>query len=165
MDHDILNWCLEHQKQRHASGYIILGPPGIGKTTFVGEHPHTWIDADNIFSDLGIHTEDWHLSEHTASEQQLHYEECDRALERMRACGFWVIGSLFWDVKTDAIVLLNKSVHAEYVKQREDLDWTRVEEIVQVLADMAQEKAIPVYDTIDAAVPKPHMKQFVKDKL
>ena len=74
------------------------------------------------------------------------------------------IGSLFWEVKADAIVLLNKSVHAEYVKQREDLDWTRVEEIVQVLADMAQEKAIPVYDTIHAAVPKPHMKQFVMDK-
>ena len=55
MEQDILNWCLKHQKQRRASGYIILGPPGIGKTTFVGEHPHTWIDIIT-FSDLGIHT-------------------------------------------------------------------------------------------------------------
>lgn len=165
MEDQILKWVEEHQKQRHTTGYIVLGPPGIGKTRFVGEHPRAWIDADNIFADLGIHTKEWHLREHTASEQQQHYEECDRILENMRTCGLWVIGSLFWEMKADAIVLLDTNVHKQYVQQRHDLVWARVNEIASVLADIAQEKKIPVFHTIDAAaaaVPTPSIKQFVR---
>jgi hypothetical protein len=61
-----------------------------------GEHLRQWVDADEIFSALDLHTEDWHSMEHSEQEQREHYLACDRALGEMRAVGLWVIGSLFW---------------------------------------------------------------------
>jgi len=42
---------------KHKVGYVILGPPCIGKTRFVNEQTgikKNWIDQDNLFSDLGV---------------------------------------------------------------------------------------------------------------
>lgn len=62
----------------------ILGLLVIGKTIFVGEHSHQWVDADEIFPALGIHTEYWHSVEHSEQEQREHYVACDHALGEMR---------------------------------------------------------------------------------
>ena len=43
--------------KKHEIGYVILGPPGIGKTTFVINQKgdkKDWIDQDDLFNDLGV---------------------------------------------------------------------------------------------------------------
>lgn len=164
MQKKILEWSSENNKQMHGNGYIILGPPGIGKTIFVGEHSHQWVDADEIFPALGIHTEYWHSVEHSEQEQREHYVACDHALGEMRDAGLWVIGSLFWEFKADAIVLLGVYTHKSYVKERCDLSWAQVEHIRIILEEIAQTKKIPIYNTIEDAAHQAvtSVKQFVK---
>ena len=149
MQERILEWVAENNKQIHDNGYIILGPPGIGKTTFVGQYPHQWVDADEIMPAIGIHTEEWHSVEHSEQEQKEHYLACDRALGEMRAMGLWVIGSLFWEFKADAVVLIDVSTHKSYVNERRDLCWSQVEKISSILNEIALSKKIPIYKTIE----------------
>jgi ABC-type multidrug transport system ATPase subunit len=43
--------------KKYKTGYVILGPPGIGKTTFVKGQigkKKNWIDQDELFSELGV---------------------------------------------------------------------------------------------------------------
>lgn len=148
---EIRRWSVDNHKQIHKNGYIVLGPPGIGKTTFVSVHPRQWVDADEIFRDLGLHRQDWHSREHSEAETEKHYLACDAALGQMRECGLWVIGSLFWDFRADAIVLIEENTHESYVKQRPDLQWSSVSHIRTILQEMAGEKDIPVYKSIQEA--------------
>ena len=46
--------------KNHKKGYVILGPPGIGKTTFVKNQKGKkldWIDSDDLLGELGVK---WH---------------------------------------------------------------------------------------------------------
>lgn len=164
MQKKILRWAAENNKQIHGNGYIILGPPGIGKTTFVGQYPHQWVDADEIFPALELHTEEWHSVEHSEQEQKEHYLACDRALSEMRGAGLWVMCSLFWEFKADAVVLIGVSTHKSYVKERCDLCWSNVEQIRIILEEIARAKKIPIYKTIEDAAGQAitSVKQFVK---
>ena len=59
---------INKQYNIHKKGYIILGPPGIGKTTFVKnqkEIKKNWIDRDFLFSKLGVK---WHHNEKNATD-------------------------------------------------------------------------------------------------
>lgn len=41
----------------HSTGRVILGPPGVGKTTFVKNQPvnkREWVDQDDLFGELGL---------------------------------------------------------------------------------------------------------------
>ena len=157
----IVDWALENGKKIHSAGYIILGPPGIGKTTFVLAHSTDWVDADDIFSALGLHNEEWHTTQHTEQEEKQHYQACDRALKEMRSVGLWVIGSLFWEFHADAIVLINAEQHISYVNKRKDLSWSRVRQIRVILREIALEKSIRIFKSIEDAANKPTLIQFV----
>jgi replication-associated recombination protein RarA len=42
---------------QHDQGFVIFGPPGIGKTTFIHNqkgNTNNWIDQDFLFSKLGV---------------------------------------------------------------------------------------------------------------
>ena len=56
----------------------------------------------------------------------------------MRELGLWVVGSLFWDFVPDAIVLLRKDTHREYVLQRDDLNWNDVCVVRKFLQTLAK---------------------------
>ena len=148
----VRNWAAAHKKELHAQGFVLLGAPGIGKSTFVLEHYRDWVDQDEILSELGVHTKAWHTTSHSDVEEEAHYRECDAWLAIMRKCGVWVIGSLFWDPHTvDGIVLLNEEKHKYYVGQRDDLDWDKVEKIVKFLISFAKEHGIATYASIEEA--------------
>lgn len=164
MQSKILEWAHANDKQIHSRGYIVLGPPGIGKTTFVESHPRAWVDADEIFSALGLHTEQWHSEQRTQKEEEEHYRACDRALGDMRTVGLWVLGSLFWEFQADAIILIDAKTHQSYVETREDLSWSRVQTIRDVLEEMAKSKGIQIFETIKAAANKPTLKQYILKK-
>ena len=160
----VQEWAITNDKQIHENGCIILGPPGIGKTTFVGRYSRQWVDADEIFPALSIHTKEWHTHTHSKQEQKEHYLACDRALGVMRAAGLWVIGSLFWEFKADAIVLIDVFTHKSYVEEREDLNWSSVQQIRAILEEIARAQKVPMYKTIASAALQAvtNVKQFVK---
>ena len=88
------------------------------------------------------------------------YERADRLSEEVRADGFRVMGSLFWDYPADAVVLLPEAQHRAYVAQRADLAWARVAEIRALLAGQAARRGTPVFASLGEAVawvdePKP----------
>lgn len=147
---DLSSWAKGHNKNIHEKGRIVLGAPGIGKTSFASGNPD-WVDADEIFKDLGAHTEEWHSTPHTPEEMENHYKQCDAWLNIMRNSGLWVIGSLFWEMHADAIVLLNEDLHKTYVDTRDDLNWDQVQKVVQELTSLANEHNIPTYSTIEEA--------------
>jgi adenylate kinase family enzyme len=145
-------WAAAHGKRIHTHGFVLLGAPGIGKSTFVSDHHSDWVDEDEILYDFTVHTEAWHTTPHSNAEQETHYRECDAWLQIMRECGIWVVGSLFWEPDTvDGIVLLDKETHKTYVRQRNDLNWEAVEKTVNVLKDIAKERGIPTYASIEEA--------------
>lgn len=160
----IISWARENDKEVHSRGYIVLGPPGIGKTTFVESHSSAWVDADEIFPALGLHSEEWHSKQHSPEEEREHYQACDRALGEMRTAGLWVIGSLFWEFETDAIVLIDAETHKSYVEKRRDLIWSNVQKIRAILEEIATSKHIKIFETISAAAMKPTLKQYVLKK-
>tara|TARA_B100000809_G_C14811283_1_gene413933 strand:- start:88 stop:582 length:495 start_codon:yes stop_codon:yes gene_type:complete len=149
MEGQIRQWMTTHRRTWYASGYVILGPPGIGKTTFVKQHSQLgYVDADDILGDLGVHKQSWNNTRHSKREEKQHYMLCDQYLATMKQLGVRVIGSLFWEYIPDAIVLIPKNTHYIYVQKRADLDWDIVMEIRTFLAQHAQKNNVKLFDSI-----------------
>lgn len=75
-DAAIATWIAAHPGRRvHLEGCIVLSAPGSGTTHFVKQHPADWVDVDEILGadGLGIHTEQWHNSPHSAAPETAHY--------------------------------------------------------------------------------------------
>ena len=137
---------------RHTRGAILLAPPGSGKTTYVHQQPKEarhWIDQDELYTDMGLI---WSDAETDPSVFQAQYERSDCMSDEVRAFGFRVMGSLFWDYPADAVVLLPETQHRAYVEQRTDLEWTRVAEIRKSLAEQAVQHGSPVFESLVEAV-------------
>lgn len=149
---------------RHKKGLVILGPPGIGKTTFVRKNEDAilksgnkmdWIDQDDLFSELGVK---WHFNEGNSDEQRLNYLRADYITEQSKQLGYWLIGSLFWEYKADAIVIPSWNQHKIYIKKRKDLNESNVLEIIKILREQAKKMKIPIFNSIEAAVKFLHYK-------
>ena len=137
---------------KHPHGFVILGPPGIGKTTFVhnqvGEKKN-WIDADTLLENLGV---DWHQHENNSDDFKLNYLRADYILEQSKLLGYRIIGSLFWEYSADAVVIIPLEEHREYVSQRSDLQIEKVYEMRNVFQEHAQKLNIPIFENILEAV-------------
>ena len=125
----------------HKKGYIILGPPGIGKTYFVKRQIgkiKNWIDADDLCGEFNVQ---WHLNEKNLVEQRLNYLRAEYILEQSRALGYRIIGALFWeDITPDAIVIPKLSLHKKYMGKRKDLNLDFVKKIRNLLRKMGKKK-------------------------
>ena len=110
---------------------LVLAAPGTGKSRWVKNHTD-WYDMDELYSDL-----------HTA-------EAIDKEVEKDRKYKN-IIGSLFWEIKPDAIVFIDPKLHEQRVKSREDLKWETVKKVVDALRTLAKEKNVPVFDSFDKA--------------
>jgi hypothetical protein len=137
--------------KKHKKGYIILGPPGIGKTTFVKNQKgkKDWIDADDLFKDLGVK---WHQNEKNDVDFRLNYLRADYMLEQSKLLGYRVIGSLFYKYKPDAIVIPRLNIHKKYIAKRKDLKLQNVIDIRKYLLKRAKKYNVPVFDNIEEAV-------------
>jgi hypothetical protein len=135
---DVQRFIMTRAVAVHESGHIILSPPGSGKTHFAERHPD-FVDVDEFLGDfLRFHTEDWTKQTHTSDEEQAHYEKCDVYLAAMCEAGLWVVGSLFWDYVPDAIVIIDKDLHREFVDRRPDLSWKDADKVRRFLLDLAK---------------------------
>ena len=143
------NYINKYKYKKHKKGYVILGPPGIGKTTFVkNQKTKNWIDQDDLFNDLGI---DWHFNEKNENDFKLNYLRCDYMSEQTKSFGFRIIGSLFWDYSPDAIIIPKLKLHKKYLLNRKDLNYNIVMNIRKELFKRAKKNKIPLFDNVEDA--------------
>ena len=144
--------------KRHEKGLVILGPPGLGKTTFVRKNEADiiksgqkldWIDQDDLLHELGV---DWHFNSNNQDDFRLNYLRADYITEQSKQLGYWLIGSLFWEYKADAIVIPPWSIHEKYIKNRGDLNPNMVKQIRKLLFKQAKQMKIPLFLSIEDAV-------------
>jgi len=137
---------------------VILGPPGIGKTTFVRKNEDAiwksgnkldWIDQDDLCNELGV---DWHHNSNNQVDFKLNYQRADYITEQSKQMGYRLIGSLFWEYKADAIVIPPWDIHSKYLENRKDLNHNVVKEVRKILEDQAKKMKIPVFKSIEEAV-------------
>lgn len=111
----------DREYKKHKKGYVILGPPGVGKTTFVKNQKgkkKDWIDSDDLLSSLGVK---WHQNEKNLMDLRLNYLRADYMLEQSKQLGYRIIGALFWEYIPDAIVIPPLKIHKKYMLSRKDL--------------------------------------------
>ena len=133
---------------KHDKGYVILGPPGIGKTTFVRNQKGSkkdWIDQDDLFRDLGVKH---HFNNKNKDDFRLNYLRADYMSEQTKQLGYRIIGALFWEYKADAIVIIPEKLHKQYLSKRKDLNLKTVTEIIKYLREHAKKYNIPIFDNI-----------------
>jgi hypothetical protein len=134
--------------KKHNKGYIILGPPGIGKTTFVRNQvgkKKNWIDQDDLFRDLGVKH---HFNNNNKRDFMLNYLRADYMSEQSKQLGYRIIGALFWEYIADAIVILPLELHKKYLSKRKDLNYKTVIDIRDYLYEHAKKNKIPIFDNI-----------------
>ena len=134
--------------KKHKKGYVILGPPGIGKSTFVRNQvgkKKDWIDQDDLFNELGVK---WDLNKSNDIEAKLNYLRADYMSEQSKLLGYRIIGSLFWEYIPDAIVIPPLELHKKYIKNRKDLVYEDVINIRKFLFKHAKKNKIPIFENI-----------------
>lgn len=136
---------------------LILSAPGSGKSTWVRQRSD-WIDADRWAGSYGIHSQVWHTVAHSFDEKKIHYQNIDKYLELERY-SINIIGSLFWEIVPDAIVIIPINKHKSRVNKRTDLDWNNVNEIQNILLKRAIVFKIPIFNTFNDAATFCEIKQ------
>ena len=144
---------LEKIYKRHSKGYVILGPPGIGKTTFVNSQKgikKDWIDSDVIFGNDNLSV-NWQNNQNKIDEK-LSYLRADYMLEQSKQYGFRIIGALFWEYKADCIIIPPIEKHKLFLKSREDLDFSKVIKMRDIFQKHAIDNNIPIFETIEDSI-------------
>ena len=139
--------------KRHTMGTVILGPPGIGKTTFVKSQTgikKDWIDSDSLFGNRSLNIK-WENTTNSI-EEKLSYLRADYMLEQSKLYGYKMIGALFWEYKADAIVIPPLELHTLYASTRKDLDLCKIQKWRNTFLEHAEKYNIPVFDSIIEAV-------------
>jgi len=133
--------------KHQGTGKVILGPPASGKTTFVNNQID-WIDQDVLFSELGL---DWHHKEDDPIHFKSNYLRADYMSEQSKVRGCWIIGSLFWEYKADAIVIPELELHKKYISNRDDLVEDSVMKIREILVKHAILYNTPIFSSCEEA--------------
>ena len=107
-----------------------------------------WHDMDELCVP-GLHSEGWHAGVHTSGETEAHYRAIDAAVEADRV-RLNVVGSLFWDVVPDAVVVVPWAVHLERLRGRRDVDAGVAAGVVRELLRVAVRHGVPVFESFGA---------------
>jgi len=143
----------DNNYKKHKKGYVILGPPGIGKSTFIKSQiseKRNWIDQDELFKDLGV---DWKYNKNNYEDFKLNYLRADYMSEQSRVLGYRLIGSLslLKNFKADAIVIPLIKNHSNYIQKRKDLHLSDIKDIRKIYKNYAKTQNIKIfYSIIDA---------------
>ena len=132
---------------------IILSPPGSGKTTWINNNKNKNIifeDADIVFKDL--HDETFEQIPKTDKLREIHYRVIDIQLLKLKNNGRHIIGSLFWDIIPDAIVIIDTNEHKKRVSMRNDLNWDKVQIITNFLLNHANKYNIPIVTSFEKLI-------------
>ncbi len=109
----------------HKKGLFILAPSGAGKTYFCDnqKEPH-WIDGDQLYFETNaqppIEYEWWNKGPHIINRVE---QRCDVITAESVDRGFWILGSINYWFKPDAIVIPSIDVLMKQIKNREQANY------------------------------------------
>ena len=146
--------------KKHKEGYVILGPPCIGKTRFVKNQKgmkKNWIDQDDLYNELGVK---WRYNEKNKNDFKLNYLRADYMSEQSKLLGYRVIGALFWEYIPNAIVIPPLKLHKKYLSYRFSKpqcnckcdSYKNILNIRKILSNHAKKNKIPVFNSVEDAV-------------
>lgn len=139
--------------KRHKKGYVLLAPPGAGKSYFISKQTGTdkhWIDSDMIMGPKSLNVQ-WNNKSGTVDEI-LGYLRADYMLTQCKMYGYRIMGSLFWEYKADAMVIPPLKLHKKYTEKRKDLDNNNLNKMRQIFRNHAKNNNIPIFNSIKNAV-------------
>ena len=90
---------IDKSYNKHEKGIVILGPPGIGKSTWLKNQKKTkgkkdWIDTDYLSTKLNVKH---NLNKTNPIDFELGMRRSDYMLAQSKLLGYRIIGALFWD--------------------------------------------------------------------
>jgi len=153
IDANEICYNLDKNYIRHKTGYVVLAPPGSGKTTYIDNQvgKKGWIDSDILFNEENFNMEFMNSTNSTIDER-LSDLRADYMLEQCKIYGYRILGALFWEYKADAVVILPLKQHYTYFKKRENLDLTKIFELREMFYKHAKKNNIPIFDSIKGAI-------------
>ena len=141
---------------KHENGYVIIAPPGAGKSYFVRNLNNNngkkkdFIDGDLLLPKLGVN---WKIGKFPEPDFVLSYKRADLMLEQSRQYGYRILTSTFFEFNGDALVLPKIKDHKELVKKRKDLTWNYVLQLRKRFEWFAKNYYnTPIFETFDEAI-------------
>ena len=139
---------------KHKKGYVIIAPPGSGKSYFVRnqskDKKKDFIDGDILLSQLGVN---WKIAKFPDPDFVLSYKRADLMLEQSRQYGYKILTSTFFEFNGDALVLPKIKDHKKLVEKRKDLTWKFVLQMRKRFEWFAKNYyKTPVFETFDEAI-------------
>lgn len=154
---------LENKYVRHDKGLFILTPSGAGKTYYCNkQQEQNWIDGDTIYFETNaeppVETEWWSKGYQVINRVE---QRCDVITAEVVDRGFWIMGSINYWFKPNAIVLPPISVLMDRVRQRESNEYIgglkeeHLDQMIQhigIIRDWLVKYDVPEYKSIEEAV-------------
>ena len=139
-------------------GYIIYGAPCIGKTHWISNQKgkkKSWIDGDKYLLDINaINVNIWRSPDIKSDNYKLQYMRADYGQYMGKCYGLRIISSNYYKLLPDAIVIIDKKKHNEYIKKRSPTKKSinNIHFINKTLTNMAKKHKIPKFNSIEDAV-------------
>ena len=154
---------LENRFIRHKTGLFILTPSGAGKTYFCKQQVEkNWIDGDDLYFETGaqppVEYEWWNKGPHVINRVE---QRCDVITAEAVDRGFWIMGSINYWLKPDAIVIPTVDTLMSQIKQRQEegydggLKDEHFEQLIVhigIIRDWFIKYGVPEYKSIGEAV-------------
>jgi len=144
---------IDKSYNKHKKGIVILGPPGIGKSTWLKNQKKTkgkkdWIDTDYLSTKLNVKH---NLNKTNPIDFELGMRRSDYMLAQSKLLGYRIIGALFWEFKADAMVIPPLKQHLLYTSKRKDLNVKLIKQLRKTFKEQAKILNIPIFNSIDKA--------------
>jgi hypothetical protein len=154
---------LESRYEKHSKGLFVMTPSGTGKTYFCDRQPEPhWIDGDVLWFETGaqppLEYEGWNKGVPVIERVE---QRCDVITAAAIDRGFWIMGSVNFWLKPDAIVIPPLELLMERIKKRQESGYDgglteehyeQLKTHIRIITRWNTEHGVPLFKSIEKAV-------------